>query len=320
MLPEVNNINSREIFFPTKKEKVDKFIIDCFRSLNESGSLSRHSLREYLGMSCAFEKIDSGLIRDIMAAVWSRCLSTTANRGFSLETFEKLIFPALFSRNLLIRKPEEKDLRRIQTKLFMGTLSGSNGILLEAANAGKKHKPYAAIYYYFKEDACWVESLKVHEKKEGFKYGSLLLCAVYMQAKAMQCRNITLFSTDEGIPLYLSFGFLPLVIIGNEKIMQWWHTLSFEVKVVLTEKLMCKLVFDMENSEKIDQNLKKGLNFFSDHPAYHPIVDAEIPQEAYDFGLLKDDPDKTIDDSVPEEVCNSEDSFVTFMESYSLED
>lgn len=266
------------------KQQVQTFIIDCFSALNTTGALPGRSFREYLQMDLALQKIDSGLIRDIMNAVWSRC--TGSNKKFSEDTLERVIFPALFSRNVVLRNLEEKDLNRVQRKLTIGKLEEMNCILLETLNPSKRLKPYGAIYYYQQDENMWVESLKIHSKKEGVKYGNLLLSAVYMQAKAKQCSQINLLSTEEGLPLYLSFGFVPFPVLASKEITIWWESLSLDVKIAIVQKMVYYLVFDIDNIEKISQNLEKSLNFFS-HPISRPLVFVEIPKEAYDFGLLE---------------------------------
>lgn len=207
---------------------------------------------------------------------------------------EDVILPVLFARNIAIRRPTEDERQRIKNKLLIdddeenfheemfkltGIKKDNHSFVLESKSAiSNESKIYGAITYSYEENnsqkICTIHSLQIHPKYKGLKFGSLLLDSVLLEAKKKRCQSVKLASSAEGLPLYLSVGFVPRFFDSDIDLNldSWWGTLSLEEQVKGLS--FCDpgflLVFEIEkHSEKVVSQLKQALNCFkkeSSHP------------------------------------------------------
>lgn len=302
---ELNSLNYQSpISLPETSTRLHSYFADCFQRIKERRPLSNVSLREYLGINHALDPIsieNAGPICSVINYLWVSFNHPEALRTYPLEMREELILPALFSRSLIIRRPNAEDSDRIFKKLYIffpeffvpvvlgnGVNGSERGMVLQASNeTNTKSKTYGAIHYIFKETVCQIFSLVIHEKKWGLKYGSLLLNAAIIDAKKANLSVLELNSNRLGVPLYLSVGFIPSMVFEDSNKQEWWKTLSLPVKIKIAQEMHDrKMTIDLENTLTAKQSLKKALNFFDQVPQIPATLTVEIPQEAYDFGLI----------------------------------
>lgn len=176
---------------------------------------------------------------------------------------EEVIFPILYARNAILRWPNKEEFLRIQKKLYVfvqscafkdivengGTVTYEKderdfGLVIETPSNknAKISKIFGAIHYGFEFGECVIRSLKVHKKKYQLKYGSLLLCAAVHHAKQNHIATCKLSTTLEGIPLYVSFGFIPEDIRKDRHAANIWRDFSSERKITYIKDQENKLL------------------------------------------------------------------------------
>lgn len=301
MIESISSNYQPPLILPDISCRLNSFFAECFQRIQDRRPQNDFSLREFLGVDHALDRINSGPICDVVNYLWVSSNTLEALSNYSQEMREELIFPALFSRALIVRRPKVSDSERIFKKLYMsfpelfapvvygnGVYGSSLGMVLQSSNAKHtKNQTYGAIHYIFKENVCQIFSLVIHKKKRGLKYGSLLLNAAIIDAKKSHLKFLELDSTREGASLYLSLGFIPSMVAEESNKLEWWKTLSLPVKIKIVQEMpVRKMVFDLSNIETAKQSLRKALNFFDKSPQSLSVDYVEIPQETYAFGLM----------------------------------
>lgn len=222
--------------------------------------------------------------------------------SFPTETIEKIIFPAFYSRSVVIRHPQASELNRIQ-KLYMYTTMNENSKLLInkgriISNTGKisseclvlqtkitKQKIYGAIFYNMQGKRCIIKSLKIHSSYQAQKMGTLLLSAAITNAKHYGCRTVYLESSEEAIPFYLSLKFMPQAIRKLDDY-TWWEQTELNAQITIAERSelsdmnfkMCDFDVLMSKVQEAIANVKTVKNVSSEK-----IV---LPQEPFELGWL----------------------------------
>lgn len=241
----------------------------------------------------------------------------SVDQELNQSTLDKVIYPALSKRKIFIRRPRPDEQYRIMERLNetgsdWRALISNNGVLnskeerdcilvLEAQLEGsKKSKTWGAIHYIFKSKdsdrkygepsfaggKCYVESLKIHDRCKGKKFGTLLLAAAVKEASAARCRKVNLDSTSEGLDFYTAKGFTPTEVskLGDS---QWWDNASLETKIfIVNEKCFTRFSLDLsiDTIELKDDAFSAENSKRRENPSKFLI-----PQEAVKLGWI--DPD-----------------------------
>lgn len=164
----------------------------------------------------------------LVSCVFLTMIYPTPPLGYDKETVENIIFPALFTRSVLIRRPHPNELKRLEQKFYETNDPPTDGFKVMVKEGGYKlldnksiracfvlqtkmtgHHIYGAIDYKMKGKKCTVYSLSIHKKYQGQKLGTLLIAAAIFNAQSHGCTTVSLESSDEGKPFYLSLNFLP---------------------------------------------------------------------------------------------------------------
>lgn len=195
---------------------------------------------------------------------------------YSPDLLNNIIYPALESRSALIRRPklDEKNLiekkfnegENIPNKLFKnnGLYTSLDGhkhclLVLETKLEGsKKSKVYGAIHYIFENERmdhylapsyadgkCHIESISIHEKCRGRKFGTLLLGAALEDARAVKSKTAYLEGADHNRGFYLINGFVPNEVLEVDDD-ECWDEMSLGARILIAqENTFDHLSFDL---------------------------------------------------------------------------
>lgn len=257
--------------------KFNEYLKDIFEQKKtqcSGSSLLPYSLKEVVGVP--YEAADK-MVWKIFRAI----ITPAPDDVYFPHTLKNLILPLLYERNLLLQRPTSEDTSRILKKFNMleynvdlPSITSQNGINLirspyEEDNItqcamiiknSKSSKAYGAVQYFFKRGNCHLESITAHRKYKKMKYGSLLLGAAILDAKAKDISTITLQSTRDALGFYISFGFVPEKFSRSIKF-QMWQSLSTEEKILEAQEIghLVHMKLDLIHSQEYEQQIFKAI-------------------------------------------------------------
>lgn len=249
-----------------------------------------------------------------ISKLYQAAISPDILAAYDESVLEKLIYPSLFSRNILIKYAQPKDLAQITQKSLnyngvdssfaklinsSGKLSNDQGLVesalvLISANREKDclREIYGSIHYICHSDHYFVNSIIIDDSKKRCKYGTLLLGAAILEAKAKGLNEFKLWSVEESLFFYLNLGFLPDEVLEQEDY-GWWTSASLAAKVHIIEKAeLFPLTLAIKKNEcLLRQKIKAALNFEGDDVGVEEEerVSSKIlslPIEAFQLGWL----------------------------------
>lgn len=245
--------------------------------------------------------------------------------GYDKETVENLIFPALFTRCVLIRRPHPNELKRLEQKFyetnespdddFKGTVNEGGYKLLDNKSIRAcfvlqtkmtGHRIYGAIDYKMKGKKCTIYSLSIHKKYQGQKLGTLLLAAAIFNAQSHGCKTVSLESSKEGRKFYLALNFMPYRVRKLPDFSWWEHTAKDAQLRIVKDCDFWDFIFKMCDINEIANHVKSALvnmnNTREERSRREKIV---LPREPFDLQWMH----RENYDTEKYEIEGSEDDF-----------
>lgn len=274
------NVSGNHDIRPVIIDDLDKFLVENhLKELN--GRISfLPNLMEFLNEGPRFKinPKECKNLYNLVGFVFNTMIYPSSPLGYDHETLENIIFPALFSRSVLIRRPHPHELKRIEQKLYETNDPPTENFKVTVKEGGYKlvenksirscfvlqtkmtgHHIYGAIDYKMKGGNCTVYSLSIHKKYQGQKLGTLLLAAAIFNAKSHGCKTVSLESSEEGKPFYLALNFMPcqVRILPDSR---WWENTAKDAQLkIVKDSDFWDFNFDMCDIGIIANHVKSAL-------------------------------------------------------------
>lgn len=230
---------------------------------------------------------------------------------------DKIIYPSLYSRGILIKHVNPRDFAQIKQKsLYYGGVDSSfvnivnssgkqindrgdveSALVLISTNreSGSLREAYGSIHYTLYSDHCFIHSIQIDNNKMRCKYGTLLIGSAILEAKEKGLNECKLWSVEESLFFYLSLCFLPDEVLELDNY-DWWTAASLAAKVHIIEKaeLFPLTLIINKNERLLKQRIKNALKFQESDEGVEEeerVVSniLRLPSEAFELGWLSKD-------------------------------
>jgi tetratricopeptide (TPR) repeat protein/GNAT superfamily N-acetyltransferase len=242
----------------------------------------------YAKSVCLFKM---GHCSEAMANFYSSLKDHISASHFSLSSEdEKIMTAALEKKGVILRPFQFEDIVRLAdfydnliiASLFntynlkelneMASTQGPNENETFSEEIVSLQVPHSAkikgcIFFNFKisleeKKECHIRALYTAENYQNIGFGSLLLNYAIHRAIKKECDLVKLSSTQEGLPLYLSYGFKPVTLNPDE--LQQWEKCDIQEKMrFFANEELVDLILDLKDPlilSNVEQKLQKALS------------------------------------------------------------